>query len=127
MVRRLNSMHDTRHGEGEQKRWEKELSKMLLYRTNPGFEEEDSMSGAAVIAELGPNEDNKVEHGILGFQSFVQPCYLKTWDFIGDNEEDAQYAAREGEFREELRKGQIAFYGAFQFPPELIKHHEIRQ
>jgi hypothetical protein len=87
--------------------WTGLISRALLYRVNPDFEQPNGYSGLALYAD-GTREDGSSGPGIVGFQSFVQRSgSVQNYDM-----EDSALEQR-------LRRGAVAFYGAFEVPEEL--------
>lgn len=93
--------------------WTKLISRAVLYRVSPDFDPPNGYSGIALYAN-GAREDGTEGPGIVGFQSFVQ------------RSGQVQSFGIEGPALEQrLKKGRIAFYGAFQVPDELRKDFTI--
>ncbi|EUC48838.1 hypothetical protein COCMIDRAFT_33704 [Bipolaris oryzae ATCC 44560] len=94
--------------------WRKFVSRAVLYRVSPDFDIPNGYSGVALWAD-GKREDGSQGPGIVGFQSFVQGSgHTQNFDLP------------EGPHLEErLRKGFVAFYGAFQVPDELRQEYSI--
>lgn len=86
------------------------MSRAILYRVDPDFEEPRSNSGTAICLIDEETEVRKV----AGFQSFVQEV------------SGGQYYEMEDDpFLDMLRLGAVAFYGAFQVPDKLRDEHVI--
>jgi len=93
--------------------WEKLVSRAVLYRVCPDLDPPNGYSGTALYAE-GMRSDGTVGPGIVGFQSFVQ------------RSGQPQNFAIEGKaLGERLKRGLVAFYGAFQVPDELQREFVV--
>jgi hypothetical protein len=93
--------------------WESLVSRALLYRVSPDFDPPTGYSGIALYAE-GTREDGSQGPGIVGLQSFVQTSdSVQSFDMEGPALE------------QRLRKGRVAFYGAFQIPDELRQNYQV--
>lgn len=93
--------------------WQHAISRALLYRVNPDFEPSNGYNGIALYAD-GLLEDGTNGPGIVGFQSFVQ------------RGGSVQNFEMEGvALKERLRRGYVAFYGAFQLPEELKMDYSV--
>ena len=87
--------------------WKDLVSRALLYRVHPDFDQPKGYSGTALYAD-GVREDGTVGRGIIGFQSFVQRSgHVQNFDMEGHALE------------RRLQLGRVAFYGAFEVPAEL--------
>lgn len=94
----------------EASKWAGLVSRALLYRVDPDFEEPRSNSGTAICVLDKESGTRKV----AGFQSFVQEV------------DGGQYYEMDDDpFATMLSLGAVAFYGAFQVPPELRESHTI--
>jgi hypothetical protein len=79
----------------------------------PDFAIPGGQSGLALYAD-GEREDTTTGPGVAGFQSFVQRSgHVQTYEMEG----------RDLESR--LRKGLVAFYGAFRVPEIMRREHVI--
>ncbi|RDW63489.1 hypothetical protein BP6252_11034 [Coleophoma cylindrospora] len=93
--------------------WKSLVSQSILYRVYPDFPVPGGQSGLALYAD-GKRSDGTDGPGVVGFQSFVQRSgNVQTYEMEG----------RDLEAR--LKRGLVAFYGAFQIPKELEKDHVI--
>jgi hypothetical protein len=100
-------------GEEELNTWKSLIARSLLYRESPDFGIPGGQSGLALWAD-GMREDGTAGPGVAGFQSFVQNSgHVQTYDIEGDALDSR------------LRKGLVAFYGAFQVPDLMRKEHTI--
>jgi hypothetical protein len=87
--------------------WKDLVSRALLYRVHPDFDPPNGYSGIALYAE-GIKEDGTTGPGIAGFQSFVQRSgSVQNFEIEGS------------ELKRRLKRGRVAFYGAFEVPGEL--------
>lgn len=94
--------------------WSELIARAVLYRVSPDFDPPTGYSGIALYAD-GTREDGTYGPGIVGFQSFVQRS--------GHTQ---NFNIPEGPAMEErLRRGRIAFYGAFQVPDKLRTEYDI--
>lgn len=91
-------------------KWASFVSRAILYRVDPDFEEPRSNSGTAVCVV---DTDTGVQK-VAGFQSFVQEV-----------DGGQYYELEEDPFLDMLRLGTVAFYGAFEVPGQLREQHEI--
>ncbi|KAJ4400846.1 hypothetical protein N0V91_008353 [Didymella pomorum] len=89
------------------------VSHAVLYRVNPDFDPPSGFSGIALYAE-GMRTDGTEGPGVVGFQSFVQ----RSGQVQNYNMEGSALDQR-------LKRGRVAFYGAFQVPHELRKEYTI--
>jgi hypothetical protein len=88
------------------------VTRSLLYRVSPPFDESGGESGKAVCVE----EPGSTKLKILGFQSFAQ-------DVIPGC---TQYYSEEGDkLLDGIKECRVAFYGAFPVPEEMINEHKI--
>ena len=93
--------------------WRSLISRAILFRVNPDFEQANGYSGIALYAD-GVREDGSHGPGVVGFQSFVQRSgHVQEYDMEGDALE------------KRLKKGNVAFYGAFQVPDDLRQKYRI--
>lgn len=93
--------------------WTDLVSHAVLYRVNPDFDPPSGFSGIALYAE-GMRTDGTEGPGVVGFQSFVQ----RSGQVQNYNMEGSALDQR-------LKRGRVAFYGAFQVPHELRKEYTI--
>lgn len=93
--------------------WTNLVSRAVLYRVNPDFDHPNGFSGIALYAE-GMRSDSTEGPGVVGFQSFVQR-----------SGQVQNYSMEGSALEQRLKKGRIAFYGAFQVPDELRKEYTI--
>lgn len=91
-------------------KWASFVSRAILYRVDPDFEEPRSNSGTAVCVVDRETELRKV----AGFQSFVQEV-----------DGGQYYELEEDPFPDMLRLGTVAFYGAFEILNGLREQYEI--
>ncbi|KAF2851411.1 hypothetical protein T440DRAFT_467687 [Plenodomus tracheiphilus IPT5] len=90
--------------------WKSLISRAILYRVHPDFDPPTGYSGAALYAD-GTREDGSEGPGIVGFQSFVQRSgHVQDFDMEGPALE------------QRLKRGRVAFYGAFEVPTELKEY-----
>ncbi|KAF2176019.1 hypothetical protein K469DRAFT_608551, partial [Zopfia rhizophila CBS 207.26] len=94
------------------RKWSTFVSRAILYRVDPDFEEPRANSGTAVCIINGSTETHKV----AGFQSFIQGVSGNS-TYEMDDDLDL--------FNKMLESGKVAFYGAFQVPPRLRENHFI--
>jgi hypothetical protein len=89
------------------------VSRSVLYRVAPDFDSAGGQSGIALYVE-GRREDGTAGPGVVGFQSFVQRSgHVQTYDMEGED------------LNRRLKRGLVAFYGAFQVPEMMRKEHVI--
>jgi hypothetical protein len=93
--------------------WMTLVARALLYRVFPDFGTPGGQSGLALYADM-QREDGTPGPGVAGFQSFVQRSgHIQTYEMEGE------------QLDHRLRKGLVAFYGAFQVPEKMKKEHVI--
>jgi hypothetical protein len=93
--------------------WEDLVSRAVLYRVCPDLDPPNGQSGTALYAE-GMRSDGTVGPGIVGFQSFVQRSgHPQNFEVEGPA------------LGERLKRGLVAFYGAFQVPEELQREFVV--
>ena len=90
--------------------WKDAVGRSVLYRVTTPFEESGGESGKAicVVGQAG------MPLRVIGFQSFAQ-----------DSASIQIYEDEGQKLDKRLHNGQVAFYGAFQVPQELIDGHTI--
>ncbi|ORY19625.1 hypothetical protein BCR34DRAFT_471634 [Clohesyomyces aquaticus] len=99
--------------EHDMKTWRDMVSRCILYRVHKDFDPPNGYSGIALYAD-GLREDGTTGSGIVGFQSFVQRSgHVQNFDMEGASLE------------QRLKRGRVAFYGAFQVPDEVRQGHVI--
>ncbi|KAM5350195.1 hypothetical protein ACJ41O_006700 [Fusarium nematophilum] len=105
--------------------WEKQIARMVLYRTKDfNVEKAMGMSGAAIVAEKSREGNRVKEWAIAGFQSFVQSVHGTPRPFVTEKgPKEAQEI--EDDLRKDLGIGRVAFFGAFSVPKELQEEHTI--
>jgi len=97
----------------DRSKWDSLVSRALLYRVYPDFDQPNGYSGVALYAD-GTRQDGTTGPGIVGFQSFVQRSgHVQSFNMEGP----ALYRR--------LQSGRVAFYGAFEVPGELKRDYTI--
>ncbi|PVH93347.1 hypothetical protein DM02DRAFT_508599, partial [Periconia macrospinosa] len=91
-------------------KWSSFVSRAVLYRVDPDFEEPRTNSGTAVCVM----DEETGAHKVAGFQSFVQ-----------ETDGGQYYELEEDPFLDMLRLGSVSFYGAFRVPDGLRGGFEI--
>ncbi|CAN9172211.1 unnamed protein product [Alternaria alternata] len=92
--------------------WTGTVARSVLYRVNSSSMPPGALSGTAVCIreEL---EDGTLCAEVAGFSSWAQPAAYSRFDMDGPK------------LYSRLEDGRVAFFGAFQAPPELREHHRI--
>lgn len=92
--------------------WTGTVARSVLYRVNSSPMPPGALSGTAVCIreEL---EDGTLCAEVAGFSSWAQPAAHSRFDIDGPK------------LYSRLEDGRVAFFGAFQAPPELREHHRI--
>lgn len=109
----MNRKHLSHGTEDDPESWSTLVARSLLYRVSPDFDVPQGQSGVALYA-VGDREDGSTGPGVAGFQSFVQMSgHVQSYEMEGPP------------LDHRLRKGLVAFYGAFQVPEKLRKEHAI--
>jgi hypothetical protein len=99
--------------ESELEIWTSLVSRSILYRVSPDFNVAGGQSGTALYS-IGEREDGKNGPGVAGFQSFVQRSgHVQTYEMEGE------------QLNHRLKRGLVAFYGAFQVPKKIREEHII--
>jgi hypothetical protein len=92
--------------------WTGTVARSVLYRVNSSSMPPGALSGTAVCIreEL---EDGTSCAKVAGFSSWAQPAAYTSFDMDGPK------------LYSRLEDGRVAFFGAFQAPPELRENHRI--